>query len=71
MLDLCDKHSIAQLHTVLSHGVCEVFKLLYSDYNKYYKYTGKIWIAYCKLYRDIKDSKQISFLHFLLTLSQV
>ena len=42
MLDLCDKHAIAQLHTVLSHGVCEVFKLLYSDYNKYYRYTGKI-----------------------------
>ncbi|KAL5020238.1 hypothetical protein ScPMuIL_003130 [Solemya velum] len=42
MLDLCDTHSVAQLHTVLEDGVRDVFKILYSDYTKYYRYTGKV-----------------------------
>ncbi|KAL4229471.1 rRNA primary transcript metabolism protein [Mactra antiquata] len=42
MLDICDKHAITQLHVVLNHGVTEVFKLLYSKYNKFHKYHGRI-----------------------------
>ncbi|XP_052281558.1 uncharacterized protein LOC127879012 isoform X2 [Dreissena polymorpha] len=42
MLDLCDRHAVAQLHTVLGHGVIEIFRLLYNDYTKFHKYTGKI-----------------------------
>ncbi|XP_045209505.2 unhealthy ribosome biogenesis protein 2 homolog isoform X2 [Mercenaria mercenaria] len=42
MLDLCDKHAISQLHVVLSHGVTEVFRLLYKEYTKFHKYQGKI-----------------------------
>ncbi|XP_060077865.1 unhealthy ribosome biogenesis protein 2 homolog [Ylistrum balloti] len=41
LLDLCDKFSISQLHTVLQTGVKEVFKVLYDDYTKYFKYTEK------------------------------
>ncbi|XP_056018532.1 unhealthy ribosome biogenesis protein 2 homolog [Ostrea edulis] len=42
ILDICDNHVISQLHMVLTHGVKEVFKLLYSDYMKYHHYTGKV-----------------------------
>ncbi|XP_021345376.1 unhealthy ribosome biogenesis protein 2 homolog [Mizuhopecten yessoensis] len=39
LLDLCDRFSISQLHTVLQTGVKEVFKVLYDDYTKYFKYN--------------------------------
>ncbi|CAH1797167.1 unnamed protein product [Owenia fusiformis] len=42
ILSICDEHAIAQLHTVLNPGVREVFRTLYDDYLKYFKYTGKI-----------------------------
>ncbi|WAR00610.1 URB2-like protein, partial [Mya arenaria] len=42
MLDLCDRHAIPQLHVVLPHGLTEIFKLLYADYTKYHKYTGRV-----------------------------
>lgn len=41
ILDLCDKFSISQLHTVLQTGVKEVFKILYDDYMKYFRYSEK------------------------------
>ncbi|XP_052102833.1 unhealthy ribosome biogenesis protein 2 homolog isoform X5 [Mytilus californianus] len=42
LLDISDKHVLAQLHTVLNQGVREVFKGLYSDYSNFYKYTGRV-----------------------------
>ena len=42
LLDLCDHHSVAVLHTVLTHGVRQVFSALHSDYSKYHKYKGKV-----------------------------
>ncbi|VDI49508.1 nucleolar pre-ribosomal-associated protein 2 [Mytilus galloprovincialis] len=42
LLDISDKHVLAQLHTVLNQGVKEVFKGLYSDYSNFYKYTGRV-----------------------------
>ncbi|KAK3576784.1 hypothetical protein CHS0354_014606 [Potamilus streckersoni] len=42
LLDICDQHAVSLLHTVLSQGVRDVFKMLYADYKKYHKYTGKI-----------------------------
>ncbi|XP_033739006.1 unhealthy ribosome biogenesis protein 2 homolog [Pecten maximus] len=41
LLDLCDRFTISQLHTVLQTGVKEVFKILYEDYTKYFKYNEK------------------------------
>lgn len=43
ILDISDKHILAQLHTVLNQGVREVFNGLYTDYSNFYKYTGKVW----------------------------
>ncbi|XP_076088396.1 unhealthy ribosome biogenesis protein 2 homolog isoform X1 [Mytilus galloprovincialis] len=42
LLDISDKHVLAQLHTVLNQGVKEVVKGLYSDYLNFYKYTGRV-----------------------------
>ncbi|XP_064601051.1 unhealthy ribosome biogenesis protein 2 homolog [Liolophura sinensis] len=42
VLDICDNHGIALLHTVLNPGVTEVFKLLYEEYCKHYRYTGRV-----------------------------
>lgn len=43
LLDLCDKHAIAQLHTVLPSGVKEIFKTVFEQYHRYHKYTGRVW----------------------------
>lgn len=42
LLDMCDQYSVTLLHTVLTAGTKEVFKSLYSDYTKFYKYTGRV-----------------------------
>ncbi|XP_064638630.1 unhealthy ribosome biogenesis protein 2 homolog [Lineus longissimus] len=42
LLNLCDEHSMAVLHTVLNPGVKHIFTALYQDYTKHYKYTGRI-----------------------------
>ena len=41
LISLCDIHSIAQLHVVLPVGSKELFKNIYAEYEKYFKYTGK------------------------------
>lgn len=42
LIDLCDVHSIAQLHVVLPVGPKDLFKVLFAEYNKYFKFTGKV-----------------------------
>ncbi|XP_050415531.1 unhealthy ribosome biogenesis protein 2 homolog [Patella vulgata] len=41
LLDICDDHRIKQLQAILPQGVKDVFLMLYNDYVKYHKYTGK------------------------------
>ncbi|KAK6168425.1 hypothetical protein SNE40_020962 [Patella caerulea] len=41
LLDICDDHRIKQLQAILPQGVKDVFLMLYNDYIKYHKYTGK------------------------------
>jgi len=42
LISMCDIHSISQLHVVLPTGPKELFKILYAEYEKYFKYSGKI-----------------------------
>ncbi|KAK4873224.1 hypothetical protein RN001_015253 [Aquatica leii] len=42
LLALCDEHSVAYLKRVLSTASTEMFKVVYENYNKYYKFTGKV-----------------------------
>ena len=46
LISLCDIHSIAQLHVVLPVGSKELFKNIYAEYEKYFKYTGKAKIKF-------------------------
>ena len=41
MLDLCDKHSQAQLHVVLDSGAKQIFAALYQDFETFHKYNSK------------------------------
>ncbi|RNA19700.1 transmembrane 17B-like, partial [Brachionus plicatilis] len=41
LISICDMHAISQLHVVLANGPKELFKNLYQEYEKYFKYTGK------------------------------
>ena len=41
LISICDMHSISQLHVVLPAGSKELFKSIYAEYEKYFKYTGK------------------------------
>ncbi|XP_046572715.1 unhealthy ribosome biogenesis protein 2 homolog [Haliotis rubra] len=42
LLDIADRFQIAQLLAVLPHGTKDVFKLMYTEYTKYHKYTGRV-----------------------------
>lgn len=41
LISMCDIHGISQLHVTLPVGTKELFKTIYSEYEKYWKYTGK------------------------------
>ena len=41
LIAICDMHGISQLHIVLPVGAKELFKNIYAEYNKYFKYKGK------------------------------
>jgi hypothetical protein len=42
LISICDIHAIAQLHVILPTGSKDIFKNIYADYEKYFKYTGKV-----------------------------
>ncbi|CAF0779004.1 unnamed protein product [Brachionus calyciflorus] len=42
LISLCDTHAISQLHVVLANGPKELFKNIFQEYEKYFKYTGKV-----------------------------
>ncbi len=42
LISMCDLYGIAQLHVTLPIGPKELFKTTYAEYEKYYKYTGKV-----------------------------
>ncbi|XP_074658136.1 unhealthy ribosome biogenesis protein 2 homolog isoform X2 [Tubulanus polymorphus] len=42
LMSLCDDHASVMMFGVLDHGIRELLKGLYADYNKYYKYTGTV-----------------------------
>ena len=42
LLDICDRHSKDLLATNLPDGEKEVYRQTLEDYNKHYKYTGKV-----------------------------
>lgn len=42
LISVCDMHAISQLHVVLPNGPKELFKNIYQEYEKYFKYTGKV-----------------------------
>jgi hypothetical protein len=42
LISICDLHGVAQLHVALPIGPKELFKTTYAEYEKYYKYTGKV-----------------------------
>ena len=41
-MDICDRHSKDLLATNLPDGEKEVYRQTLEDYNKHYKYTGKV-----------------------------
>ncbi|KAF5276751.1 hypothetical protein FQR65_LT16201 [Abscondita terminalis] len=41
-LSLCDEHSVSYLKCVLSTASTEMFKVIYENYNRFYKFTGKV-----------------------------
>jgi hypothetical protein len=41
LISLCDIHGVSTLHVVLPVGPKELFKNIYAEYEKYFKYTGK------------------------------
>ena len=42
LLDICDRHSKDLLATNMPDGEREVYRQTLEDYNKHYKYTGKV-----------------------------
>ncbi|XP_041373403.1 unhealthy ribosome biogenesis protein 2 homolog [Gigantopelta aegis] len=42
ILNICDDHGIAHLRTSLPLGVRDVFHVLYTDYKKYFRFSGRI-----------------------------
>lgn len=41
LISMCDIHGISQLHVALPVCSKELFKKVYAEYEKYWKYTGK------------------------------
>jgi hypothetical protein len=42
LISICDLHGVSQLHVALPIGPKELFKTTFAEYEKYYKYTGKV-----------------------------
>lgn len=42
LISLCDQHAVSYLMRVLSAASTEMFKMLYENYKKYYRFTGKV-----------------------------
>lgn len=42
LISLCDKHAVQYLLRVLSSASTEIFKVMYGNYKKYYRFTGKV-----------------------------
>ncbi|CAH0548101.1 unnamed protein product [Brassicogethes aeneus] len=42
LISLCDQHAVSFLMRVLSSASTEMFKILYDNYKKYYRFTGKV-----------------------------
>ncbi|KAJ8949965.1 hypothetical protein NQ318_002373 [Aromia moschata] len=42
LISICDQHAITYLMRVLSSASTEMFKVMYENYKKYYRFTGKI-----------------------------
>jgi len=42
LITLCDQHAISYLMRILSTASTEMFKVIYENYKKYYKFTGKV-----------------------------
>lgn len=41
LLDICGEHTIRQLNAVLPPGAREVFRLVYANFDKYYRYSKR------------------------------
>jgi len=41
LLDICSEHTVRQLNTVLPAGARHVFRLVYAEFDKYYKYSRR------------------------------
>uniref|UniRef100_A0A1Y1K0Y5 Nucleolar 27S pre-rRNA processing Urb2/Npa2 C-terminal domain-containing protein n=1 Tax=Photinus pyralis TaxID=7054 RepID=A0A1Y1K0Y5_PHOPY len=42
LMPMCDEHGVAFLKRILSAASTEMFKIISDNYNKYYKFTGKV-----------------------------
>ncbi len=42
LLEICDRHSKDFLGAILPDGVKDLYKQTLEDYNKHYKYSGKV-----------------------------
>ncbi|CAH1179596.1 unnamed protein product [Phaedon cochleariae] len=42
LISICDQHAVSYLMRVLSTASTEIFKMLYENYKKYYRFTGKV-----------------------------
>ncbi|KAF5296190.1 hypothetical protein FQA39_LY12644 [Lamprigera yunnana] len=42
LMSICDVHAVSFLKRVLSVSSTEMFKMIYENYNKYYKFLGKV-----------------------------
>ncbi|KAJ8930657.1 hypothetical protein NQ314_016519 [Rhamnusium bicolor] len=42
LISICDQHAVAYLMRVLSSASTEIFKIMYENYKKYYRFTGKV-----------------------------
>lgn len=41
LLDICSEHTVRQLNAVLPAGARQVFRLVYAEFDKYYKYSRR------------------------------
>ncbi|KAG5870299.1 hypothetical protein JTB14_018096 [Gonioctena quinquepunctata] len=42
LMSICDQHAVSYLMRVLSNASTEIFKIMYENYKKYYRFTGKV-----------------------------
>jgi len=41
LLDICTEHTLRQLNTVLAPAARHIFRLVYAEFNRYYKYSRR------------------------------